>query len=300
MRNFLKKLYYNSNLGRKLIHPFLLMRNYIIPLPILLRLRFKRMVGYSLNLKAPKSLNEKTQWLKLHDRSPLHVKAADKFAVREHIKEKVGAKYLIPLVFSTTDSEDIVPDKLPDYPFIIKTNHNSGGVTIVKNKNNMDWPKIRSQLKKQLSTNYDNGKGEWQYKDIEPRIIVEKLLLDKNGNIPADIKLHCFNGKLKFIQVDLDRAIDHKRNLYDENWIFLNCIWRYKNGQQVEKPKVFDEMVAVAEKLAQDFIYVRVDLYNLENEIYFGELTFHTESGFGKFNPQEWDYKFGDMLQLPS
>ncbi|MCG2461179.1 glycosyl transferase [Flavobacteriaceae bacterium F89] len=257
------------------------------------------MLGYTLNLKNPKSLNEKAQWLKLHDRSPLHVTCADKFAVRDHIKEKIGEKYLIPLVLSTTDIEEIAPENLPDYPVIIKTNHNSGGVTIVKDKNTMDWLKIRDTLKEQLRSNYGDGKGEWQYKDIKPCIIIEKLLLDKSGNIPPDLKLHCFNGKLKFVQVDLDRAIDHKRNLYDENWSFLDCTWRYKNGRDIKKPKVFDEMVAVAEKLAQDFIYVRVDLYNLEDKIYFGELTFHTESGFGKFEPQEWDYKLGKMLQLP-
>ena len=299
MREFFKNLYYKSTLGRALIHPLIRLRNTIIPQEVLLKQRFKRMLGYSLNLSQPKSFNEKIQWLKLHDRSPLHVKCADKFAVREHIKEKIGEEYLIPLIFSAKNVDEINPDQLPDFPIIIKSNHGSGGVFIIRDKARVNWEEIKTELRKQLRQKYDDSKVEWQYSAIEPRFVIEKLLLDKAGSIPSDYKLHCLNGKVRFIQVDMDRETDHKKNLYDEEWNFIDCRFNYDNGSPVEKPAQLNKMIAIAEKLAKDFIYVRVDLYNIEDKIYFGELTFHPASGFGKFEPIEWDYKFGEMLQLP-
>lgn len=264
-----------------------------------LKLRFKRILGYSLNLKNPATFNEKIQWLKVNDRTPLHTICADKYAVRNHIRNKVGDKYLVPLILKTKKPDDLNPDFLPDYPFIVKTNHDSSGGLIVRNKDLIDWHKVRRDFRARLASNYDVGKGEWQYRDIPPCIIVEKLLLDKNGNIPADYKMHFFNGKLAFTQVDLDRQTDHKRNLYDPDWNMLPCSWIYKNGADVEKPKVYSEMIKIGETLAKDFIYLRVDLYVIDELIYFGELTFHSDSGNGKFIPEEWDLKLGDKLLLP-
>ncbi|WP_340077587.1 ATP-grasp fold amidoligase family protein [Leptobacterium sp. I13] len=299
MRGFLTKIYYQTRIGTYLIQPILNLRNFVIPEKVRLQQRFKRLLGYPLNLKSPKTLNEKIQWLKLYDRTPLHTICADKYTVRSHIKEKIGEQYLIPLIFHTKNPDDIIPQNLPNYPVIIKTNHDSSGGIFVRDKNTMDWKTIHKKLKRHLKQNYDTGKGEWQYRNIAPRILVEKLLMDEHGSIPSDYKLHCFNGKLTFTQVDIDRQTDHKRNLYDAEWNFIDCEWKYKNGVPVKKPDVFEEMRGIAEKLATDFIYVRVDLYYVKEAIYFGELTFHSESGNGSFKPIEWDRKLGDLLELP-
>ena len=299
MRTFLQKLSIKYNFIRVVIWKTIELRNVIIPLETRLKQRFKRTLGYSLDLDNPLTFNEKIQWLKINDRTPLHVLCSDKYAVRAYIKEKIGKEYLVPLVLHTTNVNDLTPEMLPDYPFIIKTNHDSGGGTIVRKKNDINWSEVRSQFKKRLSFNYDYGKGEWQYRDIPPCIIVEKLLVDQNGNIPSDYKMHFFNGQLAFTHVDMDRETDHKRNLYDIKWNFIPCTLLYKNGRAIEKPKIYNEMKRIGTILAKEFIYVRVDLYVVSDKIYFGELTFHHGSGNEIFNPQIWDRKIGDMLVLP-
>ena len=261
--------------------------------------KFKLHMGYSLNLENPQTFNEKINWLKLNDRTDLHTVSADKFKVRRYIENKIGGVYLIPLIYQTKNPKDIIPEILPDFPVIIKTNHNSSGGVIVKNKNDIDWQKTRFNLKKNLKENYFYSSREWQYKNIQPRILVEKLLVDENGAIPYDYKLHCFNGKLIFTQVDLDRQINHTRNLYDKDWNFIPCKWIYDNGKQIKKPDPFDKMKDLAETIAEDFIYVRVDFYVIKKTIYFGELTFHSESGLGHFTPNSYDKYFGEILKLP-
>jgi len=203
------------------------------------------------------------------------------------------------LIYETKNPDLIQPENLPSYPIIIKTNHDSGGIKIIWDKNKVDWPKLKKSLKKSLKYKYAGGKVEWQYENIEPRLVIEKVLVDEAGNIPSDFKIHCMNGKAIFVQVDIDRSKNHKRNLYDLNWKLIPCEWRYKNGGPVKRPSALNKMLEIAEKLAEDFICVRVDLYTVMGEIYFGELTFHSESGFAKFNPENWDYEFGKHLRLP-
>ena len=142
---------------------------------------------------------------------------ADKYAVREYVAERIGDEYLVPLLYHTDSPADITPENLPDAPFIVKTTHGSSGGIMVRDKSAIDWKALRESLRELLRTNYYLSK-EWPYKNIESRIVVEKLLLDRNGNIPFDYKIHCFHGQSRIIQVDLDRFIDHKRNLYDTEW----------------------------------------------------------------------------------
>ncbi|MEA1787685.1 ATP-grasp fold amidoligase family protein [Arenibacter sp. GZD96] len=300
MREFIKKIYLGTQWGKKLITPLLFLRSTLMPEKTLLKSRFKRILGYPLNLKNPKTFNEKINWLKINERTSLHTICSDKYAVREHVQKLIGSEYLIPLLLETKKPSDIVPDNLPDFPFIIKTNNDSGGGIIVWDKKKMDWAKIRRDLKNRLNTNYSIfGKGEWQYENIKPRIIVEKLMIDENNQIPSDYKLHYFNGKLIFTQVDIDRHNAHKRNLYDPNWKLLPCKWAHENGKTIEKPRKYEELKFISEKLAQNFTYVRIDVYVIKNNIYFGEITFHSGSGNERFMPQEWDRKLGDMLTLP-
>jgi len=300
MRKFLFKLTQKSVLISRIIAILLRLRNSFVPLNKRLKQRFKRTLGYQLNLKSPKTFNEKIQWLKIHDRTPLHVVCSDKYLVREHIKKKIGEAYLVPLIYHTTDVNDLNSENLPDFPVIIKTNHDSGGGTIIQNRHNVDWVTIKKGFKKRLAFNYDNfGKGEWQYGRIKPCIIIEKLLIDEKGIIPSDYKMHFFNGELAFTHVDMDRETDHRRNLYDPEWNFMPCTLLYKNGRQIEKPSVYKEMIKIGKILAEDFIYVRVDLYVVQNKIYFGELTFHHGSGNELFTPMEWDTILGEKLILP-
>ncbi len=302
MKEFIKYFYEETKIGAKLYGPsknlYKYLRLRLIPEKRFIENQFREILNYDLNLDNPKTLNEKIQWLKLNDRRPIFTISADKYAVREHIQMRIGEKYLIPLFYSTRNVDDIYPENLPNKPFVIKTNHDSGGIIIVRDKNNIDWENIRNDLRKKLKTNYYYRGKEWQYKNIKPCIIVEKLLLDENNNIPSDYKLHCFNGKLKFTQVDSGRFENHERHLHDTNWDLINCQWFFKSGKGVKKPKLMDEMQELAEELAKDFDYVRIDLYNIGNKIYFGEITFTPGSGWEFFSPVECDKKFGDMLKL--
>ncbi len=261
--------------------------------------------GYKPDLKKPKTLNEKIIWLKLNERNDFQTKCADKLAVREIVKEKLSEEYLIPLVFSTKDPDDINISNLPDYPVIIKTNHNSGGNIIISDKIITDFKQVRAKLKTWLKDNYYYRSREWQYKNIDPEILVEKLLVDKDGQLPDDYKFHCFNGKMEFLQVDYDRSGNHKRNFYNEEWELLPFYWHPKVKlfprieKKIEKPKKLNKMIECVEKLSEDFYYSRVDLYNFKNDIYFGEITFHHGSGYELFSPVEWDEKLGKLLKLP-
>ena len=305
MIEVIKKYYHNSKMGFYVLKPFVMVYHFFLMDKYLfqkryLKKKFKKYFGYDLNLQIPQTLNEKISWLKLNDRNPLMGQAADKYAVRTYIKEKIGEEYLVPLAFTTFKPEDITPKNLPEFPCIIKVNHNSSGGIIVKNKwGEVNWKYIRNTLRWNMSENYYWNGREPQYRNIKPRIIVEKLLIDANGNIPFDYKMHCFNGKLAFVQVDSDRFTNHKRNIYSSEWEPINCEWEFEMGNFIKKPLLFDKMKSLSEVIARDFIYVRVDFYLLENMIYFGELTFHHGGGIEKFNPHSYDLYFGKMLQLP-
>jgi hypothetical protein len=298
----LRRIYNATPAGHWLLSPIKLAHDLyrfrVLPEKRFIRKTFRRNLGYSVDLENPKTLNEKLQWLKLNYRAPLLTICADKFAVREYIEQKIGDKYLIPLILCTEDPADIITENLPEFPFIIKTTHTSGGVTVVRDKTAVDWKGIRKRLARSLKSNYYYRSKEPQYKSIRPRIVVEKLILDDQGGIPADYKLHCFNGAVSFIQVDIDRYDQHKRNIYDLNWTLMDCKWLYENGRNVDPPQLLGKMKELARTLAQDFCYVRVDFYCVGSQIYFGELTFHPESGFGAFTPPEWDRRLGDMLML--
>jgi hypothetical protein len=257
--------------------------------------QFKKTFGYPLNLKSPKTFNEKIQWLKLNDMQEINSLCADKFLVRAFIQKEIGDEYLIPLLYKTDNYESISEDKLPHYPVIIKTNHASGQVFIIKDKTIQNFDEIRSSLKYQLRNNFYHGLREIQYKNIAPCIIVEKLLQDEWGNVPKDYKVHCFNGKPKYIQIDTGRYVDQKRVIYDTNWNFIDIKWKEQEG----KPVTLDKMIELATLLSKSFIYVRVDFYEVKGKLYFGELTFTPGAGKQKFESLDIDRLWGDKIQLP-
>jgi hypothetical protein len=280
----------------------------MIPEKAYVKYRYKKRFGKFPDLDRPKTLNEKIVWLKLNDRTPLHTQCADKYAVRRLVADKIGEQYLVPLFFQTKDPKEIKPENLPDVPCIIKTNHDSGGVIFVHKKNEVDWKKIQKHLTKKLKQNYYPQSKEWQYKHISPRIIVEKLLQNSEGKIPEDYKLHCFNGKVRMIQVDMGRGTEaHYRNWYNANWDREPYKWSTSKGdgkftdpseEDVPKPITLEKMIALSQVLAKPFDYVRVDWYDVEGKLYFGELTFHHDGGYRPILPKEWDLKLGDKLVL--
>ncbi len=271
-----------------------------------LKMKFKRKQGYALDLKNPITLNEKIQWLKIHDRKDFHTICADKFKARFYLESKVGDQYLIPLAFETTKISDIKKENMPDYPFVLKANHDAGNYRIIRDVNTVDWKKLRYDCREWLMTNYYYADREWQYKNIERRIIVEKLLLCENGKIPNDYKVHCINGKVVFIYVSYGREEKNKRYIYNSAWQPLDFTWAERSkdvstikGEEIEPPKSLQEMIRLAEIVAVDFPkYIRVDFYDVDGKLYFGEITQHHGGGFDQIKPFEADIHYGSMISL--
>lgn len=276
-----------------------------LPDKIYTQLRYLRTFKRRLNLKNPQTLNEKIQWKKLYDRKKFYTLCGDKYLAREYIKERIGEKYLVPLLYVTNKPEEIPFDKLP-LPYIIKPNHCSGYFIVVRDKKDINKNELIKQCRKWLKIDYYKYGKEWQYKNIPRKIIIEKLLVDKAEKVPADCRFFCFNGKVKLIQMDIDRFEDHRRGLFSIDWKLLPFNWsplidgeaKYKIKEGIPKPKNLKEMIRIAEILSKDFDFIRVDLYSVGSKIYAGELTFHPGGGFNHFIPEKYDLIYGRKLKL--
>jgi hypothetical protein len=264
---------------------------------------FKRFQEYELDWDNLQTFNEKIQWLKLNDFKPIDTILADKYLARNLIKDRYGEELLIPLVFESSNYRDVVPENFPDHPFIIKPNHGWGNYYIVRDKTAADWKKIQTDCRMWLKQNYYYVEREYQYKQIKPRIIGESLLINKEGKIPNDYKLNCFNGKCELVYVCIDREGSSKKNIYDSDWNPLHFTWdfHWKNlekirGKEIDKPLHFDRMKAVAEDIAKDYRYIRVDFYDVDDRIYIGEITYHPGGGFARIMPRSYDFKYGALI----
>lgn len=251
-----------------------------------------------LNLKNPQTFGEKLQWLKLYYQKDLMRQCSDKYEVRGYIKSVLGEELLNTLHASYENVDEICFDSLPS-KFVMKVTHGSGQNLIVEDKSKINWKYESKILKFYMQFNHYFEGREWAYKGIKPRIICEAYL-DENGKSPKDYKFFCFNGEPEFIAYDLDRFSEHRRNIYDIHWSLLPFELKYPAYDgEVKRPEKLDEMVAYARKLAQEFPFVRVDFYCVNNRIYFGELTFYPSQGLVKFNPKQYDLKYGRLLTLP-
>lgn len=270
-----------------------------IPDKLYLKLFYRYATGNKLNLKNPQTFNEKLQWLKLYDRNPLYTKLVDKYEVREYIKEKIGEEYLIPLLGVWDNVDEINFDELPSQ-FVLKTTHDSGGVVICKDKRNFDIDQAKNFLSEHLQNNFYYMGREWPYKNVKPRIIAEKYMVDESNIELKDYKLFCFDGNVVLIQVDYGRFEKHMRNLYDLDWNYLDLEIQYPTNslKVINKPNNLCEMLDIASSLSRKLPHVRVDMYVINNKVYFGELTFYHGSGTEKITPKKWDYKLGDMINL--
>lgn len=261
---------------------------------------FRIRCGYELNLENPATYNEKLQWLKLFDKNPLYHKLADKYLVREYVAERIGEKYLIPLLGYWDNPKDIDFTKLPSQ-FVIKCNHNSGlGMIICKDKNSLDFNKAREQISNGFREDYFKVGREWAYKDIQKKIVCEKYMKSTNSDDLPDYKFFCCDGKFKFLLVCTNRHTHLNNDWFDEGLHHLPCINGPKNNRDgIVLPENIQEMIILAEKLSQGIPHIRIDLYNVDNSIFFGEMTFYESSGFAPFKPKEYDLLFGSYIKLP-
>lgn len=265
-----------------------------------LELLFPLKTGYKLNLDNPQTFNEKLQWLKLYDRDPLYTTMVDKYAVKDFVAKTIGEEYVIPNYGLYNSVDEIDFDKLPSQ-FVLKCTHDSGGIAICSDPSTFDRKAAKEKLDKRMKEkSFFLHNREWPYKDVPRRIIAEKYMSDESGWQLKDYKVFCFYGEPKFVEVDYDRYVGHKLNVYDLDWNYIDFYMTSPNDPNVKiaKPKQLEKMLSLARKLAKGIPFVRTDFYSIEDKLYFGEMTFHPGSGFIGFHPKEYDLKVGKLLDL--
>lgn len=269
-----------------------------------LRIKYRIVHGRKLNLTTPRTFSEKLQWLKLYNHQPEYVVLVDKIKVKEWVAEKIGTEYIIPTIAIYDKAEDIDFNALPD-KFVIKCNHNSGkGMYICKNKSSINVNKVRKALKSGLKEDYFITSREWPYKDVPRKILVEQFMKNGVDLELADYKFFCFDGSPKYCQVIKDRTTNETIDFFDMDWkhqpfIGLTSGVKHSNTE-IPRPRQFDLMKKIVSTLASGMSFSRIDLYDVNGKVYFGEITFFPASGSGEFYPDEWNNIIGDLLTLPA
>lgn len=293
-----KKIFKNQEFRLKLINCLR-----FIPTKPYLKMVYKIKTGRKLNLKNPVGFNEKLNWLKLNDIHPEYTNLADKVLVRKHVEEKIGEGYSIPLLGVYKKFDEIDFDELPEQ-FVLKCNHDSGSVKVIKAKSELSEKQIR-ELKKffkgRLKINPFNIGREYPYKDIEPKIIVEKYMIPDSASEIDDYKFLCFNGQPKLMYICSGRNSIRREDYFDMDFNRISM-----RSSQIEsdiapsKPKNFELMKELAGKLSQGLRHVRVDFFEVNGKVYFSEFTFFNNGGFWLYHPDEWERKLGDWIELQS
>lgn len=265
--------------------------------------RYKIRMKKDLDLENPKTFNEKLQWLKLYDRKPIYTTMVDKYEVKKYVADIIGEEHIIPTIGVWDKFEDIDFDSLPNQ-FVLKCTHDSGGLAICRDKSKFDIKKARNKINKSLKRNYYWANREWPYKDVKPRIIAEKYMEDQNAKVGlTDYKFYCFNGEPKFLYISSGLE-DHST----AHISFVTLDWNFAPFRRNDyapfdelppKPQKFDEMLEYCKKLSIGHPFLRVDLYQINNTVYFSELTFSPCSGMMPFEPAEWDLEVGELIKLP-
>lgn len=282
------------------IKNFIFSLSTLIPDRLYLQLISRHSLWYRIDFKNPKTFNEKLQRLKLYNRNSDYTKMVDKCDAKKYVSSIIWERYIIPTLWVYNTFDEIDFDKLPNQ-FVIKCTHDSGGIVICQNKKEFNKSLARKKIEKNLKNNYYIYAREWVYKNIKPRIIVEKYMVDESWVELKDYKVFCFNGEPKIIQVDFDRFKGHKRNIYNLNWEILpfEILYPSDKSHKINKPKCLEEMIYLAKKLSKNIPHVRIDFYIINNQIYFWEMTFYHGWWFEDFRPREWDYKFWEWIKLP-
>lgn len=251
-----------------------------------------------LDLSNPVTFNAKINYLKLNDRNPFYTKLVDKYEVRKYVENKIGNKYLNEVLGIYKNVKELDFKTLPN-SFVLKATHGSSWVIVCDDKMKLNKELAKREMSYWLNNNFYKMWGEWVYKNVEPRVICEQFLENKNEVSLLDYKFYCFHGEPKFIHVDIDRAEKHERNFYDLNWERLPFGLFYPQSKRdVNKPKQLELMIELAKKLSADFVFVRVDFYEVENKVIFGELTFYPGNGLEIFTPRKYDNEIGKFLNL--
>lgn len=292
-------------------------RNYLkfIPDKLCVSILYRIHTHKRLNVDNPQTFSEKLQWLKLYDHNPRYTQLVDKYEGKIIVKSLIGEEHIIPTIGVWDRFEDIDFDSLPNQ-FVLKCTHDCGGLVVCKDKEKLDIEVARKKIVPCLKRNYYWAAREWPYKNVKPRIIAEEYktdshvignpALDKSADGLLDYKFYCFNGEPKFLYVGFANM---KNGIKKDLLSFLDLNWKptpfYRLDHEplpfeIEKPEKFDEMLEIARKLTTGIPFVRADMYYLDNQIYFSELTFSPGSGFGPFNPDEWERKMGDWIELPA
>ncbi len=270
---------------------------------VYLKIKFFIKMKKKLNLKNPQTFNEKLQWLKLYDRRNVFTKMVDKYDAKKYVADIIGKEYIIPTIDIYDCFEEIDFDKLPNQ-FVIKCTHDSCGLVIVRDKKKINIEDIKTKIEKSLKYNYYYSNREWPYKNVKPRIIIEKYMQDRDLKELRDYKFYCFNGHPKYLYVSegLENHATAKIEFFDMNFksapFGRNDFKKF--DKKPEKPKQFEKMQELAKILSSGVPFLRVDFYEINGKIYFGELTFSPCGGFMHFEPEEWDYKLGQMIDLHS
>lgn len=264
--------------------------------------KWDTMFSEKLNLNNPKTFNEKLQWLKLYDRNPLYTTLVDKYEVKKYIADKIGKEYVVPAYGVWDKFDDIDFDSLPDQ-FVLKCTHDSGGLVICKDKSAFDRISAREKIQKSLKTNYYYSGREWPYKNVKPRVLAEKYMEEADIGDIHDYKFYCFDGEVKALYIVSERHdlnVETKHDFFDADYNHLPIFQGHPNAAvPPKKPINFEKMKELASILSAGIPHVRVDFYEVDGKVYFGEMTFFTYGGFTPFVPEEWDYKFGEWIKLP-
>ena len=274
-----------------------------MPDKMYLKIAFRGRMDRKLNLENPTTFNEKLQWLKLYDRRPEYIQMVDKYEAKKYVAGILGEKYIIPTL-GVWDSFDAIDFSSLPNQFVLKCTHDSGGVVICKDKTHFDKEAARKKINKCLKRNYYDMNREWPYKGVKPRILAEQYMEDESGFELKDYKFFCFDGTPEFLFVACDRSTPNeetKFNFYDMDFNFLPFTNGHPNAQdgRITKPTAFDEMKRLAAVLAAGLPHARIDFYDINGKVYFGEITFYHWSGMMPFDPPEWDEKLGEYIQLP-
>ncbi|ADE16344.1 glycosyltransferase [Nitrosococcus halophilus Nc 4] len=276
----------------------------VIPDRLFITMRYAITLKQIPNLKNPMKFNEKLQWIKLNWHDPVAVMCADKVGVREFVRLRGCGEILNELYGIYDKAEDIDFSVMPD-SFVLKATHGSGWNIVCQDKSKIDVEETVKKIKLWLNSSYYNHAREWVYRDIKPRIVCEKYLSDGENEYLRDFKFYCFHGRPLYCQVIGDRHKGKVVDFYDRDWSLMPFTGSHLPGKSsphfscpLSKPEKYEYMLDIAEKLSRDFAFVRVDLYSLQDKVYFGELTFFPFGGLGEFEPYEWNYKLGDLIDL--
>lgn len=275
-----------------------------LPDKIYIKLMFRLRMRHKLNLRNPKTFCEKIQWLKLYDRQPEYTILVDKYSVKQYVSSIIGEEFIIPTLGVWDNPETIDWEKLPNQ-FVLKTTHGGGssGVVICKDKGSFDKSAAISKLRSSLMQDVYKELKEWPYKTIPRRIIAEQFILPPtNSTDLPDYKWYCFNGEPSFCQVIQERSSFETIDFFNLQWEHQDFIGLSPTAVHAsklpDKPNNLDLQISIARKLSKGLSFCRIDLYEVENRVYFGEVTLYPRSGFGLFIPIKYDRILGEMLNI--